>query len=739
MKVRKIIVLIIMLVITLVVTGCGADIKKQILDDIASRGTLNQGYTNRLYKLGLISKEQQENLNKAISRNVAMFSDLDVKGQKFQNYLSWYIRGKVFKTTVSGEKYGFDTEISNTLGLPSALNTGKTHDNFDAYLGTGELTPTDTFQVVGGDYAEELKNMVGYNVMELQVSGSVSFDVLVAEINKAKRIAQGGKAESDEIDAELSSLQMKYFNKEGRPILTVPLIKQTVLGDENEIWVYSPSEPVEPADKIYEITPKSYKDIGQIGYDFRVRNAFGVPELTIRLEEYNPEAFKQLEGLDGIGVDEYLVHKRIILKLKYPINVIDNISIDTNDNTKYKVALKETDYFINLCTGEITDKDGYAMRQGTENIINIGGTGVQGEVGQSSFMLYKDNTGNTRVVLRDYLEYNYMKDVVADEKYVALGRRLRVEKLSGNINDKFATVIDKKGNLAAGAASIKVTDLMDHWSDTEGSELQEGYIIKLDKEIKDLEETRFDGENELKVKTKTIIFPVAKFGTENLIATNDLDAGTNGKIALYGLFVDKDPFTNGMYESWIEGTDTDFGNLEWWQRWLQGASYKYTIDANKIRSFLIDNYSYEMRKQGYIILDTDVISKIQQGYNADSKGARVTWIRTLFVIIGFIIMTYSGLIVGAWAFDSNIMSGPRFMPLLTFNKWEAISGNDELPQINSEEKQYMTFGATIRKCILMIIVGYLLTITDIVEIVVLLIDIFGDISNVITKMLFGNK
>ena len=85
------------------------------------------------------------------------------------------------------------------------------------------------------------------------------------------------------------------------------------------------------------------------------------------------------------------------------------------------------------------------------------------------------------------------------------------------------------------------------------------------------------------------------------------------------------------------------------------------------------------------------------------------------------------------------MSGPKLLTTLTFGHWEAIQDSSELPNISISNKSYMTFSKTLTNSLKIIAVGFLLTIVDIVEIVVFLLDTFGTIADVISKVIFGNK
>ncbi len=720
---KKIILMLMLAIALLVLTGCDDEIKQQIYTDLTARSALNIEKVKALVEANLLDKTSGDLIIQDINEKmkyVKQVTEEDIN--KLEPYVSWHIRGNV-----SANGQTFKTEVTEYLGYEQTFSSA---DNIQGKIHSSPKA----LSLVGGDYIKDLQDTINYTVAELNISGDVALDDVMTAIKNAKEAQSSG--DEAKIRSAFNKLNT-YFKDTGKKLCTDPLIINTKLGDVVNWW-YGDDKG-----KIQNIQALSAGDSvnKQLGTDFRIKGRSGIPEIAIRLEEFNTAVIDKLIGLDGVAVNEYLVHNKTVYKLKYNINTINAVSLDPSNDNRYTTSLKSTNQYLNLLTGEITDSAGRPLIQSGGQIIKIGGTGAQGDKGISSFVL-----SGSKIVLRDYLEYTYMPGVVSGEKWVALGRRLRVERLSGSMEDVFASVVNKDGVTATGIAKVYPTDLISILSDFDstnaGKAIKLGVQENIETEDAEGSGTGFvtDGETSSLLEThyKDTIYPIMKLGSD-IIATDDKDAGENGKIVLYGLCVDKNPFTNGLYKSWIEGADSEFGNLGWWMAWLGSNRYKYKIDANALGEFLMENYSFELRKEGYIILDTEVIKKIQMQYNQEDKENRVNGVRTAFVILGLILMAYALVLLASWTFDVNTVTGPRLMSTLTFQKWEAIQDSSELPQMEVADKHYMTFSKTLQSCMIIMALGFLLVIVDIVQVVIALIDIFGGVGQIIYKVIFGGK
>ena len=205
-----------------------------------------------------------------------------------------------------------------------------------------------------------------------------------------------------------------------------------------------------------------------------------ISRIEIKLNEFNRDAVDRLIGADGVNKDKYVIVGTKCYLMEYPVNYVSGFI--TTDNNTFKAEYKESDMTVNLLTKEMRNKSGYVCQADKgDNILSVlGGDDTKyAELGKSSFIVdglaggepsigylpsgkqlqNADNYG--RVVLRDYLELNYMPGVVDNENFVAMGRRLRLTKFKGTGDMEIGLFIDRGGNKVDNSMNIKITDLMD--------------------------------------------------------------------------------------------------------------------------------------------------------------------------------------------------------------------------------------------------------------------------------------
>lgn len=234
--------------------------------------------------------------------------------------------------------------------------------------------------------------------------------------------------------------------------------------------------------------------------------------------------------------------------------------------------------------------------------------------------------------------------------------------------------------------------------------------------------------------------------TENTEGTEGTETGATStgdvpkiKQFFYAMALDIDPFQSNMFSGWINNTDTDApgGSLDWWNKWLRESSYIYQVDRDKLLRFLTGNYAFEMNSNDYIVLDIPTISAIQKEYDLQDKESASSWITTIFTILGFLVISYSVVMLGAWVYDTNVVAGPRLLGFISGGKWEAITDTDELPNMDKDGKHYMTFSKVLKSAVVLIGMGILLIFVDIVSIVDILVVTFGKIAEIFSNILKG--
>lgn len=218
--------------------------------------------------------------------------------------------------------------------------------------------------------------------------------------------------------------------------------------------------------------------------------------------------------------------------------------------------------------------------------------------------------------------------------------------------------------------------------------------------------------------------------------------GSKLKPVMYGMALDLTVFGSNMYSTWLNVDDDggDFGSLNWWNSWLQTSQYTYQIDKNKVLESISGAYSFDVTGNGYIILDLETISKLQDMYNVSDRYATINFWRTILVIVGFFCIILSVILPVAWLYDTNIVVGPRILTLVTLGKWVAVTESyttDELRLVSGDTKQPMTFPQVLYGSFVIMVVGLLLCFIDPIKIIDFIIVLFGLIGSFIENALTG--
>lgn len=884
-KKKKIALFILSLTLCMTLSGCGeADMVKYIDNwegEIKVRIEQNQAEVEKIYKAGLLSQEQAKSLKDALETQ----------------------RDRINSTATA------DVLASTVNSAGEAAAAGRKGDNAVGL----ELISTDNEAI------KQLMNNLDFEVYVLKKdplntgkgeNALATLDLISKEVEKAKE----GKASN--IDS--------YFINSGRKVwdTTKPenqLIKPTDASGrwDSTIGCEGLKDNVNVVGQHFIGVKTADHDLG----DYSHKDTKSVIE--IRLTEFNPDAVSRLVGADGVNKDVYVIVGKKCYLMQYPVQYVSGFKKEGNTFT---AQYEESDMQINILTKSIMDKDGKVCSTTAGDILKVSGTGGYSELGEASFVIdgvkgpvtkfgYDTRVAQEgqelpeppnadkfgRVVLRDYLELNYMPTVVDGENLVALGRRIRLTSFKGTGQAIVGLFIDKSGNEIQNSLRIKITDLMDISSGTDGKrtklELQavegqgesgeagagggvssiaqtaidiaamttfltsssdsalgglaQGHIPSKAEAIEQLSIVnsyltgaasmyQVDKNTATEAIRKIQVYVSSQIGVTNLASVNDTvtrlaqsiankdtsqpadeeqeepsdDANPTDDVTnvfevgqsqnnlletvyaeeikvstrfpgplvatsddlklgvvqgeaveeneqteenstpstpesnsdtekikhfMYGMAVDIDPFQSNMFSGWIEitGDNGDIGSLDWWNNWLHESTYKYQIDRDKVINFLTGNYMYEMRDNTNILLDIPTITQIQKQYDKEDKIAGANFITTMFTVLGFIVIAYSTLILAAWVYDTNIVAGPRLMGLFSFGRWEAISDTDEMPYMDTTQKHYMTFGKTLKACIVLIGVGVLIVFVDIMHIVDLLILLFGKIAEIFGNVLQG--
>lgn len=391
----------------------------------------------------------------------------------------------------------------------------------------------------------------------------------------------------------------------------------------------------------------------------------------------------------------------------------------------------------------------------------------------------KEDTSITRIYLKEYLELTYMPGIVPTEPFIATGRRIKINKLEGNLADSadFGSFVDKTGKPISDLPSLSLVDVIDYQSGSDGyyqnvaeklglgadntqpvkddlAKSKDDRVINLKDLIGTTVTTDPDGMVADETNDKLLfadayfnwIRPVIDFGTKDMsndkqiLNTVDADKVQGGQLPkLKGLCVNTNMFKTNLFSSWINvQSDSDQGSIIWWNSWLQQNGFEYQLDQEALLGKLKDVYKVELNNEGYIILDLDVIAKIQKKMNVETEYNIASKIYTLSKLVGFLFISYGVLLAAAWVIDVNFTNGPNLLGKLTGGRWEAVTDLGDMPNINTKENNYITFKLICKNSIIVMAIGVILLFIDIITLRDLLLK-FMDVFVGVFRDIFSNR
>lgn len=780
-------------------TGCDEQVAVQpdrVKAMVQTRSAFNQDCLTQLYDSGLMDQESYEKYSKAIDSSLKTIeeafdvdmTDADAVKKKLKQltcvYAAYYTAGysRAHSGPCSDGGYYVGDELKDAI-----KPMGDDCVALDL-LGTG-----------GKSGAEELQDLLNYNIWVIDPAQ-------VQNLNNANG-GDGLKALNSIITQAQASndySQVKqYFTDSGYKLLGDSidpygpnglLCKTTAVSFSNEYadgCNVMGKNLVIPTDDGFQGNHTSYIDESGnrvitckcLG-DNPSNSADKCWFAQLQLIEFNKATVQALTGAGAAAQNRYIVVKDgsatpYILLMEYPVDTVRNLTYDSSDGS-WEIGLggssAASSYTYNILTGAVrcktsTGADTSSIDWGSTNEVLIDSKSFKlstaepdkiymanmgFQTGSSSSTL----VGACHMLLTDYLELTYMPDVVEGENLIALGRRVRITKLSGNsVSDTVGIYIDKSGDpivptgTATGSGSLTQIEIpASALIDVEYAKATK--IVTLGDTANPSTNVAVTGSSGTALLDHDVadeIEVTARFWKNMMVGThpsvNQLDSVISSSNSsgdsdvvpppLYGIAVDLDPFTTSLYSGWIATSDTGAGSLDWWQAWLQSAKFKYTIDKTALEQALMGSYSSELRKNGIIILDLDTISKIQDEYTTQDQVSRVTMFRTIFALMGILLGGYGILLMAAWAIDVNTVGGPKFLTLLTFGHWIAISSDEDIPGASQDGLYYTGFGQVFKGAILMIALGAVLSVIDVVGIVNWMIQAFGRLAEYISSTLLG--
>ena len=401
---------------------------------------------------------------------------------------------------------------------------------------------------------------------------------------------------------------------------------------------------------------------------------------------------------------------------------------------------------------------------------------------------YVVSTG--RIVLRDYLEATYAPGIVSGDSVIVLGRKLRILQLDGDKSNPVAKFYGKDGAPLDGSdINIFIDDFASISPLTYGTPYVEYISSKKEKlditaeitlangntwspssseasddsgdadvDVNDSSDSSDENNNTgsgnstsdsgssglkenlseisgLNHRITSVIYPTTRFPGPS-IGFSDYSE-TDNKQLFYAMLVKKDMFETGLFSGWVQSTDQNQNSVLWWNNWLSDHGYLYNINPDNLVDYLTGNFKYELNKSGVIILDLETIAKIQEEFDQQDKVETSRGLRTVFIILGYILIAYSFILLIAWNVDVNVDLGFNLLEKLSLGRWVAVKDYEEMPFINQDEVSFINFWEILVKCIIIAALGIVLILVNAVDLMIMLVSLFGGVAEYLTDLFLG--
>ena len=660
----------------------------------------------------------------------------------------------------------------------------------NAIKGSGSVVPVS---IIDEDTGVDINKRFGFPIYVLKTAQNLGGETTEMPLDEISEMIN--KAITDPNNIDLAILD-KYFtpalDEKGNKVTLLDTTKR-----ENKIVVTSdgastnyvnhPDSEKHP-NKVLKsqrsnTTFAGSKYTNKPGKDMIVRQE-GYEIFSVRFTEFNQDAIDKVIKTLGLTDGKYLVTAdgaggRVYL-LEYPAHYVESFE---EDGDNFKANFKQSNLGVNLKTGDFVKysgawdeaQDGKSTSGVTtlkeDPYLTLRGAANNVDVAHASFSLYGDsefklgeknvNVKSGRLILRDYLEATYAPGVVTDENVVLFGRKIRIENFSGTKDKVIANFYNQLGQKIDTGGSIYINDFADIKYLTSGSPevrfikgLQEADMNRVGSSedssgIGDATGIVGEDSEETPSTEELIQDAIKKIDELPMSNTDKIDVSIGfpskdlGRIDnhesetpyMYAMAVKKSMFDTGLFSGWIYNTDSEGSSLTWWNDWLREHQYSYKIDKTILEEYLNGSYAYELGQQGILVLDLETISKIQEEYKEQDTINQNRLIRTMFMLLGAILIGYSLLMLLAWVLDTNVDLGFNILEKMTFGHYIAVTDEFEIPQIDTEERRYIGFNNLVISSCILAVVGIILILVDFMQIGYWLIQIFGGVAKMISRLI----
>lgn len=220
-------------------------------------------------------------------------------------------------------------------------------------------------------------------------------------------------------------------------------------------------------------------------------------------------------------------------------------------------------------------------------------------------------------------------------------------------------------------------------------------------------------------------------------ALNSADAGAVPKTPLFGITLYGGLYERGLFSDWINASGN--ANLNKWAKTVADLGYKnYAISNAVLTEKMKGNYAFELNEAGLLNLDLNTIVQINKENFEERRGGSVMYLRTILLILGFMLIAYVSVLLAAWTLDVNLDLGLNLLEKVSFHHFVAVRSLDEMPDPDPESiTTYVDFRRLIIRCLAFAAVGVILTTIDPVNLIVKILGALNFLLKIIGQKLFG--
>ncbi len=525
----------------------------------------------------------------------------------------------------------------------------------------------------------------------------------------------------------------------------------------------------------------------------------GWDNIVMRLYEFSYDNYKKLSS-KGLITDNTFLRMTVdnnsstsnskeeaLLLLSYPISILKNMK-ETSDGSNVYFETAKSQLNVNLMTGKVTKTEKYtggeaanvvdkdspytiiAKKGSTQNTVELS-TSSYAVYGKMKMKLGKDSdkmgyvgtdfiagTGDrhgkaefytSKIVLRDYLEATYMPDLVGSDPLVVYGRKIRFTQFPTKNKPvaksvSLANFVDIDGNTLSDGTDLYCDDFADIKKLTKNNPEVKYIKYKEDKDRNAASNTGMISEQLSEALSQVGKLKYTSVSGIQLTGTNytfpgkyidPADKGENRLPVMHVMALTKDVAQSGLM-SWLTNKNENAG-FNWWTKWLKNQQYSYILAGNTIDALFQGAYTYELEPDGYVVLDLDTVSQIEKEFSKQDDEQRISTLQTAFVIMGWVIVMFACLLPFLWLIDTSYDFGLNIIEKISFGHWVPVKYSSDIPEMDTEEREYIDFWAILKKSVILIILGVVLIRVNIIGLIARLAEAFGGIGEYISNKILG--